>query len=238
MIPHADRLRVVLVDVRNPLNIGAAARAISNFGFAQLDVVNPYEVAYQEAKSAVNAGAILEQSRRFATLAEALTDVTFVLGTTSVGPRVIDQPLYRLEAAAPLVREKLAAGPVALLFGSEKFGLSNHDLSFCHALVRIPTRVEHHSMNLGQSVAVCLYELIRDPQAVAPAAYEPADGEQVERFVELLQQALTESSYIDFDATPSALQKMRRMVHRLNLTMRDTYVWLGMLRQILWKLRQ
>src|SRR6476660_124884 len=119
-----DHVRVVLVAPRNPLNIGAAARAMSNFGFLHLRVVNPYDVAYAEAKSAVNAAAVLNRSEQFATVAEAIADCTLVVGTTAVGHRQLQHSLRRLEYGGKLVREELAAGKVALLFGSEKFGLS------------------------------------------------------------------------------------------------------------------
>src|SRR6266481_1499885 len=150
-----DRLRVVLVSPRNPLNVGAAARAMSNFGFPHLRVVNPYELAFREARSAVGAAPLLARAEEFKTVAEAVEDCTLIVGTTAVGLRQLQHPVRRLEQAAPLIRKRLATSPVALLFGSEKRGLSNEDLSHCHWLLRIPTREEHRSMNLGQAVAVC-----------------------------------------------------------------------------------
>jgi len=160
-----NALRVVLVSPRNPLNIGAAARAMSNFGFAELRLVNAYDVAFREARSAVNAGAVLDGAREFPTLAEAVADCALVVGTTSIGHRALEHPLRRLELAGAQIRKKLESAPVALLFGSEKFGLSNEDMSHCHWLLRIPTREEHGSMNLGQAVALCLYEITRKPVA-------------------------------------------------------------------------
>jgi len=174
-------LRVVLVAPRNPLNIGAAARAISNFGFSELRLVNPYEVAFREAKSAVKAQHVLRDAREYGDVAEAVADCALVVGTTSRGPRVLDHPLRRLERGGRLIAKRLATAPVALLFGSEKFGLSNEDLSHCHWLMRIPTREEHGSMNLGQAVAVCLYEIVRQP-AAARNEVEPkriADAESL-----------------------------------------------------------
>ncbi|PYU80514.1 MAG: hypothetical protein DMG50_19870, partial [Acidobacteria bacterium] len=126
-----DRLRIVLVSPRNPLNIGAAARAMSNFGFLHLRVVNPYELAFREARSAVGAAPLLARAEEFKTLAEAVADCTLVVGTTAVGLRQLQHSVRRLERAAPLIRKRLAASPVALLFGSEKRGLSNEDLSHC-----------------------------------------------------------------------------------------------------------
>jgi tRNA/rRNA methyltransferase len=159
-------LRVILVSPRNPLNIGAAARAMSNFGFSEMRLVNPYEVAFREARSAVKAQEILAGAREYFTLTDAVADCGLVVGTTALGPRALEHPLRRLEYGARLIRKKMTVAPVALLFGSEKFGLSNEDMSHCHWLMRIPTREEHGSMNLGQAVAVCLYEIVRNPAAV------------------------------------------------------------------------
>jgi len=160
-----DRVRIVLVSVRNPLNIGAAARAMSNFGFRHLRVVNPYEPAFREARSAVGASSVLAEAEQYKNVAEAVADCTLVVGTTAVRHRQLHHPLRRLEDGARLIRKRIGASRVALLFGSEKFGLSNEDLSHCHWLLRAPTREENISMNLGQAVAVCLYEIVRDAKA-------------------------------------------------------------------------
>jgi tRNA/rRNA methyltransferase len=230
---------VVLVAPRNPLNIGAAARAMSNFGFLRLRVVNPYDVAYGEAKSAVNAAAVLESSEQYSTLAEAVEDCTLVVGTTAVGHRQLQHSLRRLEYGGKLIRQELQTGRVALLFGSEKFGLSNEDMARCHWLIRIPTRDEHESMNLGQAVAVCLYELVRDSEAVSqePKTVRAASAGDVDRIADLLIETLLLSGYIKDLTSESGEQKTRRMVRRLNLTEGDAPAVLGMLRQILWKLK-
>src|SRR6202790_5039664 len=114
-----DRVRVVLVDVRNPLNIGAAARAMSNFGFPHLRLVNPYEVAFRDAKSAVGAAATLASAEVYQTVAEAVADCSLVVGTTAVGHRDLQHALVRLENGAAVIRTHLATGHCALLFGSE-----------------------------------------------------------------------------------------------------------------------
>ncbi|MBZ5594527.1 MAG: TrmJ/YjtD family RNA methyltransferase [Acidobacteriia bacterium] len=233
-------LRVVLVSPRNPLNIGAAARAMFNFGFARLRLVNPYAVAFREARSAIGAGEILKSAEEFPSVAEAVADCALVVGTTSIGHRGLAHTVHRLEQGAPLVREQLESGPVALLFGSEKFGLSNEDLAHCHWLMRIATADRQHSMNLGQAVAVCLYELSRNlldsrtAPARAPKAAPAADTEQITR---LLVDVLGRSGYINPVTAASAENKVRRMVRRLDLSARDAPVVLGMLRQILWKLK-
>ena len=122
-----ENLRVVLVATRNPLNLGAAARAMSNFGFAHLRVVNPYDVAFREARSAVGASRCLANAEEFKSVAEAVADCALVVGTTAVRHRELQHPLRRLEYGARLIRKQLASGRVALLFGSEKVGLSNED---------------------------------------------------------------------------------------------------------------
>jgi TrmH family RNA methyltransferase len=161
MREEMENLRVVLAETRNPLNIGAVARAMSNFGAMHLRVVKPYEKAFREAVSAVGAGKVLKAAEEFASLREAVADCSLVVGTTAVGNREVRQPLRGLEEAGGILRGAMKSGNVALLFGSEKRGLSNEDLSYCHWLLRIPTREEHRSMNLGQAVAVCLYEVRR-----------------------------------------------------------------------------
>ena len=164
-----ERLRVVLVATRNPLNMGAVARAMSNFGALHLRVVKPYERAYREAVSAVGASAVMKEAEEFASVAEAVADCTLVVGTTAVGNRDVRQPLMGLQQAGRVIRERLETSRVALLFGSEKRGLSNEDISYCHWLLQIPTREEHRSMNLGQAAAVCLYELARKELTIAGA---------------------------------------------------------------------
>src|SRR5580704_15724957 len=165
MRDKSDRLRVILVDTRNSLNIGAAARAMSNFGFLHLRVVNPYEPSFREARSAVGGAPVLKSAEKFDSVADAVADCTLVIGTTAATRRELQQPIKRLEQGARAIKQRLRSSNVAILFGSEKRGLSNEDLSHCHWLMQIPTREEHRSVNLGQSVAICLYELARDSQA-------------------------------------------------------------------------
>lgn len=257
-----DNLRVVLVATRNPLNLGAAARAMSNFGFRRLRVVNPYDLAFREAKSAVGASHVLTHAEVFASVADAVADCTLVVGTTAVRHRELQHQLKRLEEGARLIRKRLAAGThrksdtaknakraghagvvgndknVALLFGSEKRGLSNADLSYCHWLMRIPTHEDNISMNLGQAVAVCLYELARDSKAARSAEkWELAPSGVVERMTHYLFEALEASGYFGRRNVTDVKERMRRLVRRLHLPARDADVWLGIMHQIVWKLK-
>jgi tRNA/rRNA methyltransferase len=236
---NKDNLRVVLVATRNPLNIGAAARAMANFGFSRLRVVNPYDVAFREARSAVGAAPLLRTAEDFASVAGAVADCHLVVGTTSVGHRELQHPLRRLEFGARLIGRALARGPVALLFGSEKFGLHNDDLSHCHWLMRIPTESLDLSMNLGQAVALCLYELARDPKVAAakpPRTIARAAAGETEQITVMLLEILRKSGYTNPVTEGSTEEKVRRLVRRLDIAGRDAPVLMGMLRQILWKL--
>jgi tRNA/rRNA methyltransferase len=238
-----DRLCVVLVSTRNPLNIGAAARAMCNFGFSRLRIVNPYDLAFREARSAVGASAVLASAKKFETVAYAVADCTLVVGTTAIGHRQLQHPLKVLKDGALSILQELNTPPgdqsrVAILFGSEKFGLSNEDLSHCHWLMHIPTSREQKSMNLGQSVAVCLYEISREIAVPALSTEAPsASGAELERVTALLLDTLRESEYIGGQSSESKMEIIRRMVRRMQLSSEDASLWLGMLRQILWKLR-
>jgi len=260
-----DRLRVVLVNSRNPLNIGAAARAMSNFGFPHLRVVHPYAVAFQQAKSAVNAEPVLKAAQQFEQLPDALADCSLIVGTTDGARRSLPELPAILEAAAQIVRARLRSGSkVALLFGSEKVGLSNHDLSHCQLLLRIPTRTETPSMNLGQAVAIVLYEIAaHDPSETPapetnespntatphPATPNPttpnpaspnlplATSGEKERLIALVLEALSFDGYPHRRSASSIEAKLRRLVRHLALSSSDLHQWLGLLRQLLWKLR-
>jgi tRNA/rRNA methyltransferase len=234
-----DNLRVVLISTRNPLNIGASARAMANFGFSRLRVVNPYDVAFREARSAVGAAPLLQAAEEYPSVADAVADCRLVVGTTSVGHRELQHPLRRLEFGARLMGRALTKAPVALLFGSEKFGLTNDELSHCHWLMRIPTEPADLSMNLGQAVALCLYELARDPKAAtarAPRTIAHATAGETELVTLRLIEILQKCGYTNPVTEESTEEKVRRLVRRLDIAGRDAPVLLGMLRQILWKL--
>jgi TrmH family RNA methyltransferase len=235
--PNLDHLYVVLVNTRNPLNIGAAARAMSNFGFRHLRVVNPFGASFREARSAVGASELLAKAEAFSSIAEAVADCSLVIGTTAGRDRELHHPLRSLEQGRRLIRRQLPSARVAILFGSEKRGLSNEDFTHCHWLMRIPTRDEHSSMNLGQAVAVSLYELIRRPQHLAELNTKPATSADLNRIGDTLLESLNTSGYIKPNTSKATDEKVRRLLRRLNLNSEDAVVLLGMLRKMLWKLK-
>ena len=235
---EAAPLSVVLVRARNPLNVGAAARAMSNFGVTDLRVVGDYLQPLESARSAIDAALVLAAAKTFATVAEAVADATLVYGTTALGERDLQHPVDLLRDAGPRVRS--ATGRVALLFGSEKTGLSNEELSYCHRLLTIPMARGGVSMNLGQAVAVCLYELHRGAaaQRTLPDAPRMATGEEIARFEVLLREALEAAEYDRRFPGNMGATDVRELIRRLTLRSADVTVWMGMLRQVLWKLRQ
>jgi len=228
-----QNLTIVLVSSRNPLNIGAVARAMSNFGATCLRVVHPYEKAFREARSAVGAATVLQQTEEFPSVEQAVADCSLVIGTTAIGNREIKHPIQSLDKAAPILRKKLSTQRVAILFGSEKKGLSNEDLSYCHWLLHIPTRTEHLSMNLGQAAAVVLYDLARGNRTLEEGVIRPpARMETVERITESWLACLKGSGYIAKRGEGLAEEKLRRMVRRLAIAEADAEVILGMFRKI------
>jgi len=237
------RVSVVLVRARNPNNIGAVARAMHGFGFADLRLVNDYSVALEKAKSAVDASAILAGAREFATVADAVADCSLVVGTTAVGERKQEHPLYTLAQAGTLLSSTAATARVALLFGSEKTGLSNDAMSYCNWLLTIPMHpspgLRHASMNLGQAAAVCLYELVRQVDLPVPGEPQPAaQAEDLERVTNLLAEMLTSIGYARRRPAAADPTAVRRMVRRLHLSQPDARRWIGILRQLLWKISE
>ena len=238
-----DRLTVVLVSPRNPLNIGAVARAMANFGFEQLTVVAPYEEHWREAKSAVGAEELLGNAEKTATLQEAVADCSLVVGTGTVGHRRPEQRIASLPQLQPLVERAVEEGSrVALVFGSEKRGLRREDLALCHLLVEIPTDSRQPSMNLGQAVAVCLYELVRPGEAspeMLPstgAAGDRATSGDLDLLASVVEETMQAAHYspgIMRDANRHDLQVLLR---RLAVGRQDARRILGLFRRILWRI--
>jgi tRNA/rRNA methyltransferase len=251
MLSTAARARftVVLAGARNPHNIGAAARALHDFGFSHLRIANdfaaPFEAALLDTNAAVAAQSVLQSARRFDTLAEAIADCTFIIGTTAIGTRELTLPVLPLQHAAPAILTALnqPEARVALLFGSEKTGLTNEQLSHCHLLTTIPLfsppNARHLSMNLGQSVAVCLYELTREgleDSTELPVLHEaPATAQDRELLTQLLLDVLTATGYTRRFPANATEPLIRQLVLKLGATHRECMTWMGILKQVLWR---
>ena len=174
MMPMANRpIRIVLVRPRNPMNIGAAARAMANFGHSDLVVVDPYEPVWRETRSAPEAEDVVKSARKVDTWEEAMRDCDIVLGTSSFHRRPKEAAVIELPNMNLFLSSYASSAPLALVFGSERSGLSNEELSRCQAILHVPTSQGTPSMNLGQAVAVVLYEFRRsgwDAPRVIPSA--------------------------------------------------------------------
>ncbi len=238
------RVVVVLVRARNPSNIGAVARAMHDLGYSDLRVVNEFPVPFAAAlaaeRAAVDASSVLEAAKECKSVAEAVADCTLVFGTTAVGERALEHPLHMLADATPRIAKELGsdtAARVALLFGSEKTGLSNDELSHCHALLTIPmntrSAARHLSMNLGQAVAVCLYALAQQPPGPTSEAEPSASAGDLERVTSLLREVMLASGYTRRHPANAREANVRRLVRRMALRASDAPVWTGVLRQIL-----
>jgi tRNA/rRNA methyltransferase len=216
--------RVVLVSPRNPLNMGAAARAMSNFGVTDLVAVSPFAEGWRDARSAVGAEKVLKDARSFP-MSEALDGCHLVLGTTAARNREIRQPVIDLPDVRAFIAERLpSGGRVALLFGSEKRGLANRDLERCHALLRVPTGKATPSMNLSHAVAVVCYELSRGPSGAATSPASPVDEPTMQQLEDLVSKGLVALERIGYMTDlPKKVQseKLRRKFLRWRMTRQD-----------------
>jgi TrmH family RNA methyltransferase len=216
---------------------------MANFGFRDLTVVAPHPPVWGEARSAVGAAHVLKSARAVNSLQEAIGDTTLVMGTTSGSRRNLDRELIPLtDLPAWLKSQGVRRSRAALLFGSEKTGLSNEEMSYCHALVQIPTSPGCPSMNLGQAVAVCCYELARAqvvsgrPRAAKVHLSQPADVHSLEHLFERAVRVLDHTGYLKPKARRATLIKLRRVLLDLALTNNEVRILGGILAQIEWKL--
>jgi tRNA/rRNA methyltransferase len=229
-----EHVRVVLVRPKTSGNVGATARAAANFGVGDLALVAPrgYRAA-AAAKTAVHAGLLLERRRKFATLAEAIADCAWVVGTTCRGGS------YRRRMRTPrdIAPEVVAVARtrrVALVFGPEDHGLSNEELKLCHELVTIPTHSSYPSLNLSHAALVCLYELFVVRHATRAPMPALATSAALERMYGDLGRALLAIGFLHGANPGHIMMTIRRVFGRARLDERELAIWLGVARQIDW----
>jgi tRNA/rRNA methyltransferase len=252
-LAQRDRIEVVLVSPRNPLNIGAVARAMANFGFSHLTVAAPYAPNWREARSAVGAPELLQNAKQTDSVAAAVADCTFVAGTGTRTHRKAEQSVLTLPELTPVfARELDRGGRVALVFGPEKHGLTRDDLSYCHTLVEIPTDPRQPSMNLGQAAAVCFYELARRASNIdaspepAPAFSQvsasrqasPTSSAELDRLAALIEETMIAAGYSPRAMQPANRHDLRLLLRRLALSSLDSRRMLGLFRRILNRLHR
>ncbi len=227
-------LRVVLVRPRTPGNIGSAARAMKNFGIKELALVDPrlhratdtpgeeHRFETESRRMAWHASDILDSSRTFATLKEAVSDCVLVLATAP-------QPVSRIrtlcpEEAASLLAQDPDGAPRAIVFGSESSGLTNDEAALCSGVVVIPTDPSYSDLNLAQSVAVVSYLCYRAKRESAGLESEPAialaSHEFVEETAETMLEVARRASFLKQGGLP-AERELRHLLHRAGLSRRE-----------------
>lgn len=228
-------IRFVLVDTSHPGNIGAVARAMKNMGLTELVLVNPREFPHPEATArASGADDLLARARVVATLPEAIADCGLVLATTARTREQYFRVLEAREAADRAVTEARAgAGAVAVVFGTERFGLSNEHLLAAHALLRIPANPEYESLNIAMAAQLIAYEIrMAATQPAAPALREAplATPQQMEMFFTHLGQVMTEADFRDRTQSGTHLMgRIRRMFNRAELDANEVNILRGIL---------
>jgi len=226
-------LRIVLVEPSHPGNIGAVARAMKNMGLEQLVLVNPRQFPHSEAIArASGADDVLAKARIVTTLAEALDGCGFVVATTS-RPRDQYFRVADVRDAAERVLSESRRGPAAVLFGSERAGLTNEQLEAAHLLIRIPASEAYASLNLAMAVQIVAYELFRARGVQidsAPAAGPLADPVEMERLYEHLARVLEEIDFRDRTQGGTHLMaRLRRLFQRAALDRNEVNILRGIL---------
>lgn len=229
------RVRIVLAEPRLPANIGAAARAMKNFGLADLWLIQPpQDRDGQGLALAHGAEDIYQNAHCVYTLEEALDDVQVVIGTTArLGGGWRADPFTPREAA-PFILSRATNNRVAILFGSEDRGLSNREVDYCQALISIPTDSAHRSLNLAQAVLLIGYELFIAARPQADEDLELAPAKHIDAFLTDFADALTRINFLRPGNPDYWMMSFRRLFGRTGLTNPEVNLLRGVVRQIRW----
>ncbi|MCW5622104.1 MAG: RNA methyltransferase [Burkholderiales bacterium] len=224
-------VRVVLCQTSHPGNIGACARAMKTMGLHQLVLVNPKFFPHPEAEAmASRATDVLESARVCENLDQALTGTVYAAASTARQRDLSHAVLSPREAAARLMQEA-RHGPVALVMGAEKYGLTAEEVNRCSVITMVPASPEYSSLNLAAAVQVFAYELRL--AALAPAlpqqVFEPATHEELERFYTHLERMLLDVGFLDPVAPRRLMQRMRRLFARAHLEREEVSILRGIL---------
>lgn len=235
-------VRIVLVEPAGPINVGATARVMKNFGLGHLVLVNPQcdRLSAEAMKMAVHAKEILESAIVVDTLPEALQGCVSAIATTG-RDRHCPFPLETPRTALPWLLEPTNQ-PAALIFGREDRGLSNEELNYAHRFVRIPSSPNYPSLNLASAVGICCYELAQQAQKAQPektptvTLTELASLELVEAYYQQLESLLLNIGYLYPHTAASRMEKFRQLYNRAHLTTNEVAMLRGLLRQVEWSI--
>lgn len=234
----------VLVRPQMGENIGAAARAMWNFGLDRMRLVDPRD-GWPNPKAdamASGAGRLLDEAQFFKTTAQALEDCTYVFATTA-RQRGLTKPAFSPEGAMKLAAEKIANGEkIAVLFGPERAGMENDDIARANAVINVPVNPEFASLNLAQCVLLTAYEWQRQTADITHARTEMAktvwasQGE-TEALAKHYEDRLDEAGFFYPPEKVDSMQvNLRNMWSRMPLTRADVQMLHGVLRQMVrWK---
>ena len=224
----------ILVNTSHPGNIGAAARAMKTMGFKNLVLVAPKQFPHAEADAlAASAIDVLQQARVTATLDEALTGVTCVIGT-SARQRDLAAPLLRPRECGDWLSAKSTTGRIAFLFGAERTGLTNEALDRCHAYVCIDTADEYSSLNLAQAVQIMAYEL---HLALSADAFTLSEGSEIaladdvamEGYFQHLERIMVLTQFLDPKFPKRLMSRLKRLYHRARPDVQELNILRGIL---------
>ncbi len=233
---NRNNLAVVLVEPRGARNIGSTCRAMLNFGFTDLRLVNPQvdHLCRDAQMMAVKATGVLENAKIFSSLAGALNDCVASFGTTRRFGRYRENMLHP-EDASEIIVPATEEGTVALVFGREDNGLLTNELDLCHHFITIPTSDQQPSMNLAQAVGLCLYEVIRVNGVMQKQTYgrkSLATNEQIEGMFQHMRQTLINIGYLNPQNPDHILRSYRRMLGRAGLNEKEVKILRGLFNQI------
>lgn len=226
-------IRIVLMETSHPGNIGAVARAMKNMGLRALHLVRPREFPHAEAVArASGADDLLEGAVVHATLSAAVADCGLVIGTSARQRHIPFVPVEPRECAQQAVVRAQAADAVALVFGTERTGLTNADLALCGMLVTIPTSDEYSSLNIAMAVQIIAYELHLAARAARslPEAAEPlATQGDMERFYAHLEAVLADTQFRDHTGNGHLMSRVRRLFNRAQVDQNEMRILRGIL---------
>ncbi len=236
---NLGNIRIVLVNTSHAGNIGATARAMKNMCLSQLFLVNPANYPSPEATArASGADDVLARATVCATLDEALAGCLWVVGAT-VRPRAIGWPTLTPRDAAPEVINRAVAGPVALVFGRERMGLTNEEVDKCQALVTIPGNADYSSLNVASAVQILAYEIHLAALAAEDLPSKeisergvPSAADDMERFYVELEKVLVGIGFLDPDNPRKLMRRLRRMFGRTGPDSNELNILRGMLTAI------
>lgn len=237
-------VRIVLVEPAGPINVGATARVMKNFGLNHLVLVNPQcdPLGMDAMKMAVHAKDILESAISVATLPEALVGCTRAIATTA-RVRSWETPLENPRTALPWLLQE-PGKPAALIFGREDRGLSNEELNYAQRFVSIPSSPDYPVLNLATAVAICCYELALSVEMLSTLeAKEDAKTQKyeapldvVEGYYQQLETLLLKIGYLFPHTAASRMEKFRLLYNRAQLQTSEVAMLRGILRQVEWAL--